>query len=317
VIPAGRFLLIQAGTPVALGSALPVTPDFTSTLNISGTAGKVALSNQSTALGCGSTATVPPTPCGPTDFTKIVDAVAFGASNNAEGRPANDSANLNSAQGIVRKIFGCQDTQNNNTDFDVLSGNQLIPRNSSTAALLCANFIAPLNLTSFNASLTERKVQLAWTSLNEQNVNSFEVQRSKDGSHFTPVGRVNATNRNEAAYSYADNAPLAGLSYYRLKMIDNDGSVKYSSVVTIDNRKTVSANVFPNPTTGNLGVTHPKAMTGARISIMSAEGRQVKTFNVATGTVQTNLNVSDLTNGNYVLVFDNDGSKSITKFVKN
>ena len=58
-------------------------------------------------------------------------------------------------------------------------------------------------------------------------------------------------------------------------------------------------------------------MNGARINIMSAEGKQVMTFAVASGTLQTNLNLSELSNGNYMLVFDNDGSKSVTKFVKN
>jgi hypothetical protein len=312
IIQPGRYLLIQVGPVGTVGAQFPVTPDqTTANLAMSQASGKLALSNQGASLACGSTAV----PCGTTDFTKIVDAVAWGAATNAEGRPANDSVAMNNTQGVVRKVFGCQDTQNNNADFDVVTNP--IPRNSSTAALLCSNFIAPLNLTAFNASLTDRKVQLVWTSLNEQNVDGFEVERSNDGRNFASVGKVKASNRSEAAYTFADHAPLAGLSYYRLKMIDNDGSVKYSSVVTIDNRKTVSANVFPNPTTGNLGVTHPKATTGARISIMSAEGRQVKTFVVASGTVQTNLNVSDLSQGNYVLIFDNDGSKSITKFVKN
>jgi hypothetical protein len=175
----------------------------------------------------------------------------------------------------------------------------------------------PLNLTGFNASLTERNVHLTWSSLNEQNVKGFEVERSSNGNDFSSIGRVTATNRSRASYNFSDNAPLPGAAFYRLKMMDNDGTVKYSGVVVVNNRRSLNAQLFPNPTTGKLNVTHPKASNGAVINIMSAEGKQVKTINVAAGTIQTNLNVSELSNGNYILVFENDGAKSITKFVKN
>lgn len=317
IIPAGRFLLIQAGQAGTVGGAFPVTPDFTTPgtgFSMSAGAGRVALSNQSAALACGSTAI--PAPCGPTDYAKIVDAVAYGNTvGTSEGRPANDSSALNNTQGVARKIFGCQDTQNNNNDFDVVTNP--IPRNSATAALICSNFVVPLSLTEFRASLNEQSVQLSWASLNEQNVQGFVVERSNNGSSFSSIGNVAAANTTKSAYSFVDNNPLSGAGFYRLRMVDFDGTVKYSAVVVINNRRSISAQVFPNPTRGALSVNHPKATVGANIQIISAEGRQVKTFKVAAGTLQTNLSVSDLTNGNYLLIFDNDGAKSITKFVKN
>jgi hypothetical protein len=100
-------------------------------------------------------------------------------------------------------------------------------------------------------------------------------------------------------------------------MTDLDGAVKYSAVLIVNNRRTMSAQVFPNPTRGNLNISHPKALTGALINVLAADGRQVKTYKVEQGSIQTNLNLSELRNGNYMLVFDNDGIKSTTKFVKN
>ncbi len=135
VIPAGKYLLVQLGTAGTSGIALPVTPDLVTTnLNMSAASGKVALANIATALGCGANAT----PCTLPD-SRIVDLVAYGASNNAEGGvPVNNGVALNNQQGAVRKAQGCQDTDVNNDDFDVLTGIALQPRNSSSPAYSCS-----------------------------------------------------------------------------------------------------------------------------------------------------------------------------------
>jgi hypothetical protein len=64
--------------------------------------------------------------------------VSYGASNNAEGGvPVNNGTALTNQQGGVRKLQGCQDTDVNNDDFDVLSGVALQPRNSSSPTNSC------------------------------------------------------------------------------------------------------------------------------------------------------------------------------------
>lgn len=134
-IPAGRYLLVQLGSVGTGGIALPVIPDLVTTnLNMSAASGKVALANVATALGCGATAT----PCALPD-ARIVDLAAYGASSNAEGdAPINNGVALTNQQGGVRKLQGCQDTDVNNDDFDVLSGVALQPRNASSPAYSCS-----------------------------------------------------------------------------------------------------------------------------------------------------------------------------------
>jgi hypothetical protein len=174
----------------------------------------------------------------------------------------------------------------------------------------------PLNLTSFKAALTERSVNLNWTSANEQNVRNFSVERSSNGREFNAIGTVDAANRTVGTYSFSDNAPLAGVSYYRLKMIDKDGVFKYSTTIAINNRKTVSAEVFPNPAFNSLNVSHPKTGKSASVKIINTEGRVVKNYMLSNGGMQTNLSISELAKGNYTLVFENDGEKSSTHFIK-
>ena len=134
IMASGQYLLVQLGTAGSGGIALPVIPDLVTTnLNMSATSGKVALANIATALGCGASAT----PCALPD-ARIVDLAAWGESNNAEGGVTiNNGGALTNQQGGVRKVNGCQDTDHNGNDFDVLSGAALLPRNSASPIYTC------------------------------------------------------------------------------------------------------------------------------------------------------------------------------------
>lgn len=142
-IPAGGYFLIQLSAAGTAGAALPVTPDaITTNLTMSGVSGKVVLANQTTALGCGATAT----PC-TLPSAAIIDLVAWGTSNNAEGGVSvNNGVAITSTQGAVRKTNGCTETDNNNADFDVITAP--VPRNSASPAVICGATAPSLSISS-------------------------------------------------------------------------------------------------------------------------------------------------------------------------
>jgi predicted extracellular nuclease len=107
-IPAGGYYLIQLAGG-ATGVALP-TPNQTSTINMSGTAGKVALVRQTTGLACNGGST----PCNATQLALLEDLVGYGGANFFEGAAA--PALTNTTAGL-RKLNGAQDTDNNSNDF--------------------------------------------------------------------------------------------------------------------------------------------------------------------------------------------------------
>jgi DNA/RNA endonuclease G (NUC1) len=127
-INAHAYLSVKFGTA---GSGLPTTTDIDggATLNMSGTSGKVAFAANGTALGCGATAT----PCTLPD-ARILDVVAYGTANDAEGgQSVNDGAAISASSGPLRKLEGCQDTDNNFFDFTVATtAAGLAPRTSAT-----------------------------------------------------------------------------------------------------------------------------------------------------------------------------------------
>lgn len=185
-----------------------------------------------------------------------------------------------------------------------------------TVATSYSDVALPLNLTSFTGSLLNKAAVLNWTSVNELNVNGFAVEKGLNGSSFSEIAFVNAKNTATNSYSFEDNNVKGAANYYRLKMLDKDGAFRYSAVVLINNNASLSSTVFPNPAVTSLNVNHVKANKGASISIVGLDGRMVKTLAVQPGATQTGLNVNELVKGNYLVIFENNGQKSVTKFAK-
>ncbi|MGB4844946.1 MAG: lamin tail domain-containing protein [Ferruginibacter sp.] len=138
-VAAGKYFLIQLATGGANGIPLPA-PDFVGpSINMSATAGKVALVNDAIALS-GATACNTPT---------VVDVIGFGtASTSCSETAVFLTSGISNADGIFRKMDGCTDDNNNSTDFELLVVN---PRNSATAANICGAASPTLSATALTA----------------------------------------------------------------------------------------------------------------------------------------------------------------------
>lgn len=110
----------------------------------------------------------------------------------------------------------------------------------------------PIELLVFTAQLNERReVDLNWATATEINNDYFTVERSRDLVTYEVVGtQPGAGNSNHPlSYSDVDLKPYAGISYYRLKQTDYDGSYKYFAPVSInlEGNAVFDVTVFPNP----------------------------------------------------------------------
>ena len=116
--------------------------------------------------------------------------------------------------------------------------------------------ILPLDLLSFTGKSNESNNVLTWVTTNEKEFTGFDVERSADGRSYQRIGNVPARANNSTAqttYTYTDATAAAGNWYYRLKMIDNNGSSKYSTVVQINSSSARQAvySLQPNTIKGN------------------------------------------------------------------
>ncbi|OGX81577.1 hypothetical protein BEN49_15325 [Hymenobacter coccineus] len=160
-----------------------------------------------------------------------------------------------------------------NNDGTLNAENYLVPSNQPLAPL-------PVELVSFTAQLRNKQVNLNWVTASEKNSRSFDVQRSSNGQTFTTVLTKAAQGNTSARTTYdaVDRQPLPGLSYYRLKQIDNDGKVAYSPVVSVQSDGLVDISIYPNPTAGKVTITLPAALAASapRVRISDLMGRVVQ-----------------------------------------
>lgn len=133
ILQPGQYLLVQEATG-ANGVPLP-PPDVTDAtpINMSGSAGKVALVSGPGTLGCNGGSA----PCDATALARIIDLVGYGTANFFEGSAAPGLSNTTAA---FRAGGGCIDTDNNSADFSALAP---APRNSSSPLAACTGPTPP------------------------------------------------------------------------------------------------------------------------------------------------------------------------------
>src|SRR5918999_3883449 len=132
----GEYLLVQEATNNAtVGNPLFANFVDPSPINMSGTAGKVALVTNTTSLGCNGGST----PCDAGQLARIIDLVGYGNANFFEGAAA--APTLNNTTSAIRLNGGCNDTDHNAADFAAQS--PPAPRNLQTQPAPCTGDTAP------------------------------------------------------------------------------------------------------------------------------------------------------------------------------
>lgn len=152
----------------------------------------------------------------------------------------------------------------------------------------------PVTWLDFEARSRSAAVWLTWQTADERSNLGFYVQRSSDGRtwqdlFFQPGGG----NRSAVhTYSYRDDRPLPGRSYYRLRQLDADGTTDFSPVrPVLRNADPVAVNIYPNPTTGKFRVTLDA--DEADYCITSPSGRVVECGSLTAGRQGTGFHLPD------------------------
>jgi hypothetical protein len=167
----------------------------------------------------------------------------------------------------------------------------------------------PVILKTFNAKPEEHKAHITWTTTSEINSEQFEIERSGTGKNWQTIGTVFAKNRGSQKldYSFDDENPGGNQVYYRLKMIDADGTFAHSRIesVKFDISKII---VFPNPVeSGKQLQVLSNADNVAKLTIFDFGGKIV----YQTENPGDRISMKNLPAGKYILkVLLNNGSES-------
>lgn len=180
------------------------------------------------------------------------------------------------------------------------------PTGSGTP-MIAAGCPFPVKLISFTGELKRYDAELKWITQNEINADRFEIQRSYNGVEYNSIGDVQAKGNSstETAYDFIDAEIKPGTNYYRLNMIDRDGSYEYSSIVILKaGKQTESLSVYPNPVANELVIASSRKTT---LNLIDGIGRIIKRLQTNIG--NNRFDVSSLSNGIYYLVEQETGAK--------
>lgn len=183
----------------------------------------------------------------------------------------------------------------------------------------------PLELLSFTGKEGNNGITLSWQTANEQNMSHFIVEKSSETTDkFVEIGHVKAIGNAGSPPQYYDlfDAHPSDLSYYRLKIVDNDGSFNYSKILTFkgQNKSNEIIAFYPNPVTNVLNVVLTnKNYRTATISLMDITRKilvkQTKNGEITSNNTIFTLNTENFNSGIYMVSVTVDGQTSLHKIV--
>jgi|GEM_PF-957685 len=149
------------------------------------------------------------------------------------------------------------------------------------------NFCNPTTLSSniLNFSVekeSNQKVDLKWTSANEQAGRKYYIEAALNGQEFAIAGSMASdASMNDASYTYVYSIPPAatGRIYFRLRQIETDGTATWSEVRSIDldgNGSNAVFSIYPNPPSDFINLSIPGDTQDWQVDIFAADGSLVQ-----------------------------------------
>ena len=230
----------------------------------------------------------------------------FKRSSNQEGNswstPIGSATTVTNSSGVGTAEFA--------TNIDLTSFSQFS---------IVSDVDLPVKLTSFMASKTRNdEVLLKWESASEVNFDRYELEKSGNAVSFEKLTTID--QKEEMRYTFTDVDPKAGNNYYRLKMIDLDGTIEYSEVRLVNFQSNLKYSLYPNPSSsGELAIKFDGIDHNARvgITVTNSNGQLVKSIYL--NDVQDNTFyktfVTETPGLYYVRIVLSTGQRFVEKFI--
>ncbi len=243
-----------------------------------------------------------------TTVTELYSRVVIGGTGSPDSGddPASD-ADISKSTNYTSIVFNGNNLQNgeynpairgnvNSADFSS-AANWNTSGSSITLSTTAFGISFPVEWLSFSAEPGGGKVILSWTTGSELNNDFFAVERSLDGLVYEHLGQVagSGTSLLQQNYQFADEKPLSGKGYYRIRQVDLDGAFDFSSVLTVEYSADIwKIRAYPNPVVDQLYVESP----GGNLLICNMMGQEIAQYPLATG--YNVLNLEALQPGQYI-----------------
>ena len=227
-------------------------------------------------------------------------------------RDPNDVSDIN--PGVIDGNSGTTGNGRNYVSFEGLSS-----FSGGTAGIKLTYSVLPVELVRFTGKSENCQVALNWMTASEENFSHFEIERSEDGRNFEQIAKIEGQgNTATFAYSFTDSdARLT--NYYRLKMIDLDGSFNYSNIeiVTIACEES-NITIYPNPVKDQnfISLEFKNIQEEVSVSVFDVSGKMIKVVDYQANNDKTILDISNMPIGTYLVRFHYGGKIEAHKLVK-
>ncbi|MEO5685371.1 MAG: T9SS type A sorting domain-containing protein [Chitinophagaceae bacterium] len=192
------------------------------------------------------------------------------------------------------------------------------PSGLTYAGVAASSSLLPVVMSNFTVANTGSRVSLEWTTQQEINAAYFTIERSANSSNWEKIGAVPATGNTAFAtrYTYADNGFPGTVAYYRLAMVDQDGSKTYSTIKAVHASLIKGISVFPNPAVDNVTVDLTGNSTEVMIKLMNQSGQVLQEQKAGANTAMVSLSVQQYARGTYIIaVSAADGIQQTSKLM--
>jgi hypothetical protein len=193
----------------------------------------------------------------------------------------------------------------------------------------CPITVLANSINGFAAIKSGNAILLKWTGQNEQNTDTYEIEYSKDGIHFSAATKIPAyVDNTGAASKYEYQYNLAGTTadrlFFRIKKTNAAGKAGYSAirVINLGAGTTAISNfqLYPNPASKHLNVEWSSPVTGnISVAVVNTVGQQVyqQAFELnGSNNIQLDLPASAKPGVYYVLLKDiTNHSQQLTKLM--
>lgn len=170
----------------------------------------------------------------------------------------------------------------------------------------------PLQLISFTGEVVDDYDILHWTTANEFNTASFLIEQSADGNIFKNTGKVEAAfnSRINKEYIFKQNATFGSGDFYRLKMVDADGTYSYSPVIRLKRENVKNLKITYRSADKSISV-YNQTNAVCRWQVYSTNGSLMIQGNSRNTSI--NIPLNNAARGTYILIC---AAKDITQSFK-